>query len=239
MELSKKIVLRSNILLYAAFQFVVLTGIAMLVYPGGVPTNYAATRYSFIQNYFSDLGATSTVSGHLNVASMVLFVIALVCVGIALIVFSFNYVAFTSLEGRLVGMGKASVVIATISGLSFIGVASTPWNHFLKYHDRFVEFAFGFLLIYMILMTIMQIANRWPAFYVSINIIYLVILAGYVIVFIILPIIGVSLSRESGVIGQKVAVYSSIIDLGIQAYGIRRRFRGTKPTTAALDSPED
>ena len=53
MELSKKVVMRSNILICVAVSFFVLTGIAMGLYPGSYPSNHAITHYSFNMNFFS------------------------------------------------------------------------------------------------------------------------------------------------------------------------------------------
>ena len=161
----KAVRLRCNLLLYAAAQFVVLTAIAMFLYPGGYENGdevvYHTTHYSFIHNFFSDLGATRTYTGQCNTALMVLFIIALVSVGIALIVFSFNYTALTYPRGRLITRGKVSVVIAAVSGLSFIGIACMPWNLLLQGHMMAARLAFGFLLVYIVLMLAMQVSNGW------------------------------------------------------------------------------
>jgi hypothetical protein len=220
--------LRCNILLYAAVQFLVLTTIAMFLYPGSYENGdeivIHTTRYSFIHNFFSDLGATRTYTEQCNTASMVLFVIALVSVGIALIVFSLNYTALTYPRGRLVTTGKVSVVIAVISGLSFIGIACMPWNLLLQGHMMAVQFAFGFLLIYIVLMLDMQLKNGWGGLPIGLNIIYLVLLVVYVGLFLLAPELGLPIGRTAEVIAQKVMVYSSIINLGLQAYLIKRRF---------------
>jgi hypothetical protein len=224
----KAIRLRCNLLLYAAVQFVVLTTIAMFLYPGGYENGdeivYHTTHYSFIHNFFSDLGATRTYTGQCNTISMMLFIIALASVGIALIIFSFNYTALTYPQGRLIKTGKVSVVIAAVSGLSFIGIASMPWNLQLQGHMMAVRFAFGFLLIYIVLMLAMQVKNDWGGWPIGLNIIYLVLLVVYVGLFLLAPELGLPIGRTAEVIAQKVMVYSSIINLGLQAYLIKRHY---------------
>jgi hypothetical protein len=54
---------RAAMLIYASVQFLLLTAIAMLVYPGGAVYEPDASRYLFFRNFFSDLGATVTPSG--------------------------------------------------------------------------------------------------------------------------------------------------------------------------------
>jgi hypothetical protein len=52
---------------------VVLTGAAMVVYPGGTMRNPGTNGYSFFQNFLSDLGARVAWGGRQNRASAVLF----------------------------------------------------------------------------------------------------------------------------------------------------------------------
>ena len=82
---------RALVLIYASVQFLLLTAIAMLVYPGGAVFEPNARCYLFFGNFFSDLGATITPSGLPNLASHVLFAIALGSVGLALILASANW----------------------------------------------------------------------------------------------------------------------------------------------------
>jgi hypothetical protein len=76
----------------ACILFVVLTAVAMLVYPGGTITDHASRGYRFFENYFSDLGLTRARSGAVNLPAMLLFMVALVSVALALSAF---FLAFT------------------------------------------------------------------------------------------------------------------------------------------------
>src|ERR1700748_3893172 len=82
---------RATFLVYSRIQFVVLTAIAILVYPGGAVYELEANRYLFLRNFFSDLGATVTPSGRPNLASHLLFALALGTVGVALVLASSNW----------------------------------------------------------------------------------------------------------------------------------------------------
>jgi hypothetical protein len=64
---------RATVLIYASVQFLILTALAMWVYPGGAVYEPEATHYLFFRNFFSDLGATRTPSGHANLSSHLLF----------------------------------------------------------------------------------------------------------------------------------------------------------------------
>src|SRR5450759_140328 len=80
----KTAVLRCDLLLAAALNFIVLTSIAIGLYPGSNNINSHTHGYSFTTNFFSDLGATRVYSHHLNVASAVLFMLALAGVGLSI-----------------------------------------------------------------------------------------------------------------------------------------------------------
>ena len=73
--------------LAACVQFVVLTAIAMPLYPGGSFADPSSTRYSFFTNFFSELGMTVTSGGRPNIPCTILFVIALTWAGLGLVVF--------------------------------------------------------------------------------------------------------------------------------------------------------
>ena len=49
--------------------FVVLTAAAMFIYPGGTNTDKTTAGYSFLGNFFSDLGRTVARGGDMNTPS--------------------------------------------------------------------------------------------------------------------------------------------------------------------------
>ena len=154
---------RASLLIYSSVQFLLLAAIAMLVYPGGAVYELAAGRYLFFRNFFSDLGATSTPSGRPNLASHILFVIALGTVGIALILASSNWRVIAARRRIAQAAGWASQAFEIIAGLGFIGIAVTPWNLVLDAHNGFVRAAFSFLLAYGLSLLI-PAASQWLAY---------------------------------------------------------------------------
>ena len=62
----------------------------------------------------------------------------------------------------------------------------------------------------------------WPAFYLVPNFIYLAILAAYVALLFFGPNLDTLHGLEIQAIGQKIIVYASILNVSIQAYGVRR-----------------
>ena len=199
-----------------------LTAIAMLVYPGGAVYELGANRYLFLRNFFSDLGATVTPSGRPNLASHLLFAIALGTVGVALVLASSNWKVIAARRQAARTAGFASQIVEIAAGLGFIGIAATPWNLVLDAHNNFVRLAFGFLLIYDLCLLILQLRNRWSASYTLLNALYLLLLAAYVGILFFGPAMNTQSGLEFQVVAQKVIVYASVLNLGLQALSVRR-----------------
>lgn len=209
----------------ASALFVVLTVAAMAAYPGGALYDHGSNGYLFFQNFFSDLGATKTYSGRSNTTSHVLFIIALVGVGLATIAFSTTWRVIADRRGAGRGFGGVAQAAAIVSGLGFIGIAITPWDRVLDAHNAFVKLAFGVLLIFILCMLALQLRNGWPAVFVAVNVTYLIVLAIYVLVLFAGPGLGTKSGLEFQVAAQKIIVYSSVVNIGLQAAGIRREAR--------------
>ncbi|MCB0727716.1 MAG: hypothetical protein KDD00_09645, partial [Ignavibacteriae bacterium] len=77
----KSLVRKCKILIVISILFIILTGLAMIAYPGGSLFDKASIHYNFSENFFSDLGATVTVSGKRNTISNILFISALGSLG--------------------------------------------------------------------------------------------------------------------------------------------------------------
>lgn len=213
---------KAALLIYASIQFVALTAIAMLVYPGGAVYQLDANRYLFLRNFFSDLGATVTPSGRPNLISHVLFAVALGSVGLALILASSNWKVIVAKGQAARAAGIASQIVEVVAGLGFIGIAVTPWNLVLDAHNGFVRLAFGFLLVYDLCLLIIQLRNRWAKLYTAANATYLLLLVAYVGILFVGPRVDTKSGLEFQVFAQKIIVYASVVNLGLQAVSIRR-----------------
>jgi hypothetical membrane protein len=98
--------------------FFLMSGVAMLLYPGGTYVDPITHGYSFFANFFSDLGATRTPSGAANTLSMILFTSALTIVGIGL---DISFIALTqffrdSRSGLL--LPGTAALLGSIAGIS-------------------------------------------------------------------------------------------------------------------------
>lgn len=204
--------------------FVVLTALAMLVYPGGTATDPTTRGYSFFTNFFSDLGRTETRGGHPNPIAAVLFFIALTGAGASLIAFFVAFAGFftrTRLDRVLAWLGTFAGVIA---GVCFIGVAFTPANLASAWHNQFVFAAFeAFTVATIVYFALLLRAPNYPKRFAA-------VFGGFaalLVLYLGLLFMGPSPRTPEGLLiqatGQKIIVYASIVSVLVQALGARQR----------------
>lgn len=222
---TRRAILRCNLLLAAAAAFVLLTTLAMTLYPGSTCLRTRTSHYSFMLNFFSDLGATRTYSSRINVASAVLFMLALAIVGLAVWIFSFNAHVIWKQRERFVLPCRISIVLAAVCGLAYIGVAAFPSNLSSVMHMTSVLTAFGFLLGYLVVLSVIQIGNAWGRFYIVSNLCFAVVLIGYIVLLAAGPRVKSIANIGTQALSQKVVVYSSIANMAIQAFGLKRHVK--------------
>lgn len=216
---------RAGILRYAAIQFVVLTAIAMALYPGGTWFDPLTTRYELTHNFLSDLGATHTFSGHANYRSLAAFALALVSVGAALIAFAWSWREIAARD-KARGVAFASALLGTGSGAAFAGIACTPIDRALDVHNTLVVAAFGLLLAYVAALTIVMWRNAIGQ--LAINAMYVALVAGYVGLVLLGPRLGTEHGFFVQVIGQKIIVYVSMVHVIYLTTSIRRALSTTR-----------
>lgn len=212
--------LGARLLLFSSIQFVFLSFGAMLFYPGGAMDQPNARHYLFFQNFFSDLGATLTRRHESNAVSLVLFVTGLVAIGISLVVASPVWKRVIAKPGSAMLFGHAAQVMSLLSGICYMGIAVTPWNLALGPHMLFVQGAFTLLLGFVICLTAMQLQNDWPRRYLVSNLLYFVVLSGYVFILFDGPSLETLHGLVFQVIAQKIIVYISILNLAYQTLGV-------------------
>lgn len=200
----------ARLLRYAAIQFIVLVGIAMAVYAGGSYWHAEDARYHVAGNFLSDLGMTRAWSGRANTASCVLFAIALTSVGLALIAFAWTWRHFAFVHQRARFAGTASAVLGTASGACFVGIAWTPFDLALAWHNGFVIAAFGLLLGYVLALTVVMAKNGATRAQSAINIADVALVLAYVALIFVGPRLGTEHGFRVQVIGQKVVALGSM-----------------------------
>ncbi|MCP4123163.1 MAG: DUF998 domain-containing protein [Bacteroidetes bacterium] len=205
------------------WQFFILTIIAMFIYPGGTLHDATLESYSFLNNFFSDLGRTQDFEGNVNPARWV-FTVTVTLVGLAMAAFFYALPAIFKRDDRF-GVSKyITVFFGLIAGLCYIGVAFTPYDIRFSGHEYSVKIGFSAFLIMSVILTWMIYKSKYyPNIYGHIFIIFDLILLFYVYLLFFGPD-----ARESynamvlQVVSQKIVVYSEIICMVIQMRGARR-----------------
>lgn len=221
---------RAGFLRFAALQFFVLVGAAMALYAGGTYWDPGAPRYELTHNFLSDLGMTHAWSGRASYASSALFTIALATVGVALVRFASGWRHFAYARGRATLAGRASAALGIASGLAFVGVACTPFDLALLWHNGFVLAAFGLLLGYVIALTIVMGKNGASPAQNALNLAYVVLVLGYVALIFFGPRLSTPGGHQVQVIGQKIVAAGSMLHV----IGLTTLLRRTSGRAAAV-----
>lgn len=199
-------------------QFILLTSVAMLFYTGGTFRDPNTEGYSFVENFFSDLGLTQAHSGEPNWVSFGLFSVALSVAGVSFVLF------FVTLPGLFAGvrvgryLSVAGSVIGVCSGLAFVGIAFTPMNLYKRAHGNFVSLAFCALLpVVMLYAAAIFLHRGYPNRFAFVFVGFALILLAY----LWLLFFGPGDLRLS-VTSQKGIVYAQVICMFVQGFGAWR-----------------
>lgn len=196
-------------------QFAALTLLAMLVYPGGTLVDPASEGYSFLTNFFSDLGLLTSYNGAPNLMASVLFVTTLALAGGGLVYFFMIFPAYFQGERYGRWLSLAGSLFGVVSGLAYVGVAFTPADLFIDAHVTFVRTAFmAFLGAVICYAPAILLHPRYPRWYAAVLLAFAALLAVY----LWLLFFGPSEIRIQAT-GQKLIVYAAIGVIFIQAYG--------------------
>jgi hypothetical protein len=136
--------------------FIILTAVAMYFYPGGTTFDRQSHGYSFINNYFSDLGRTVSLSGANNYLSLVFFTIALGIVGLSQLIFYVREYFLLNNSKVLKPIALAFGLMSVI-GLFFVGYY--PSNIDYKSHIIAVHLWLLSFLAYIIIYIYFNIAG--------------------------------------------------------------------------------
>lgn len=211
------------LVIVAGTGFLLLTTVGMLIYPGGNEIDPAAEGYSLCLNFLSDLGATRSYGGEENLPALVLFVAGLGSAGLVLLSFgcATPQLCRSGPVERWVMLPAAA--FGLVAGASFVGIAATPWDVALRAHLLFVASAYLAAALFTVCLLILQTLQSWsPAYWIA-NLVYLAILVAYAVLVYVQPADDATGALMVEVVGQKVVVYASVLNLSWQAVGVLRR----------------
>ncbi|PWI47087.1 hypothetical protein CEE45_13620 [Candidatus Heimdallarchaeota archaeon B3_Heim] len=210
-------------------QFIILTFIAMIFYTGGTRIDETAQGYSFFTNFFSDLGRTVAYSGKGNLISVILFIVALVGLGLTFLsYFRFIPEIFNSTEEEQ-KLSKIVAKIGTVAAIAFIGIAFTPANLVTIIHDSLVVTGFTLVSIVLGILLILTIRDqKFSKVYTITYLILILIVLAYGGLFFLIPKIVTYEDLLIRVSMQKLVVYSLLACFLFQSFGIwRHRYQSS------------
>lgn len=209
--------------IFGAVQFLVLTVLAMWCYDGGTLHQRQLRGYSFLLNYFSDLGRTIDFRGQPNTWPQYLFRTALTFSGGCLILFFFALPGIFKNRVAKVLIGIAGL-FGMVSAVSYMAIANIPWNLDYSGHVRYVRIGFlSFLMVTIFYAAAIMMEPHYPRRYALAFLIFALILG----VQIIIMFFGPRAYRSEDalflqVVAQKIVVYTQILCLWYQAVGAVR-----------------
>ncbi len=211
-----------NCAIIAGLQYIILTTIAMLIYPGGTFHNHELEHYSFSENFLSDLGRTTLFDGVQNYISAGLYLFTLSFVGVSILFFFIHLPKVLHLKSKIFKL--LIIGIGVVAGIGFLGIALAPCNLYLPTHMFFVSLGFRALLVALFLLMIGIYRTKvFPNIYGHVLFASILLLIAYVLLMSFGP--NPSLSDEAlmvQVVGQKIIVYVLIISVSIQAIGAKK-----------------
>lgn len=211
---------------FGIWQFFVLTLIAMLIYPGGTLHDTGRETYSFLNNFFSDLGRTQDFRGQAN-PSRWIFTVTVTLVGLSMMAFFSAVPAIFQDRREFRTVKFVAVFFGVIAGLGYVGVAFTPYDILMDWHGYSVKSGFSAFFLMSILLTWMIYKSAWyPNIYGHIFLFFDVLLLGYIYLLFFGPDARESIqAMHLQVISQKILIYSQIICMLIQMRGARMVLR--------------
>lgn len=208
---------------FAAGCATLLSGVAVLRYPGGSRHDRLADGYSITHNFLSDLGMTVAYSGKTNTLSALLFVVSLTAVVLGL---AGTLVGFIRLHSRAAiarRLAHAAAAIGLFVCAALIGVALTPENRALSLHVHLTEMAFRALpAVPLLLATASLHDDGVPRRLGLVWALFALVLLGYLCVIGWGPPVETSIGLVVQVLAQKVVAVTAVVILVYQSYEAER-----------------
>ncbi|MBN1329632.1 MAG: hypothetical protein JXA54_09180 [Candidatus Heimdallarchaeota archaeon] len=198
--------------------FLILTTVAMLVYPGGIESDPSTIGYLFFKNFFSDLGRINTFSGASNSLGRLLFVLALTIEGISLLAYFLFVLPLFNENKKTIWLSRFGTLSGIVAALGFVllGFVSLDLNAIAHGTFTFIAFIGTFIALIFYLAAIFH-SSSYPNVYA-----WLFLICSFLsLVYIVILFGGGSSGPLSNLIlqaiSQKIIVYIQIVIFAIQA----------------------
>jgi hypothetical protein len=202
--------------------FYLLLTISMLLYPGGTKANPNTQGYSFFTNFLSDLGQSVSLSGQSNIASMVLFCIAMALAGIATVLFSLSFTQLFTLSPFTIRFSRLGALCGLIAGICIIGVGIVPENLASSLHNAciyvaLVVFVVAYIFFFLAVVRTKGLPKRVSWVYIALGVVLII----YTIISVWVTFFGPAPGTPAWVViqatGQKIIVYIAVLALLVES----------------------
>lgn len=198
-------------LFYSSIAFLVLTGIAMLVYPGGKYFDHNSIGYSFFENFYSDLGRFKTFSGGSKIASTIFFIAGVLQISFFLSLFIRTFVNKILPKDKCIKtkfIAKYSIycysILLTLTAL-------TPYDKKMLFHALFANFSFLMMMIASATISyLIYKNNKIPKNIAILFLLYSVLLLVYIYMLFTIPLLLPNADPYYHPTAQKIVVFSMI-----------------------------
>ena len=210
----------------ALWLFILLNIIAILFYPGSTYLDHLTTRYSFTQNFLSDLGRTMTFSKNINFISSQLFNTSLIVAGIIFSLFYLNvHKLFNSEKRRALALFGS--FFGVLGGVSLAGVGLTPSDLYLNLHILFANWLFRLMFASSLFYTVIIFLH--PIFedkYAGGYLVFTFSILFYILISEFGPDPKLSsFALKLQVVSQKIILLIFMAAIYIQTIGIQKLFK--------------
>ncbi|TFH26576.1 MAG: DUF998 domain-containing protein [Promethearchaeota archaeon] len=204
--------------------FFVFSTLAMLLYSGGNGLDPEMEGYSFLYNFFSDLGLWTSFAEVSNATASILFGVGLTIVGLSLIPYYIYMPIFTPTKKSSRFWFSIGSLIGIVASIAYVGIAFTPWDLRLSTHMWFVYIAFPLSLPMAICYVIgfLSDGERFPKRLTFYYVVYILILTIYLYLLFFGPNTETEMGRLIQVVGQKIIVYTTLITMVLEGLGIAK-----------------
>ncbi len=131
-----------NILAFGGIQYLVISTIAMALYPGGTKYDPATKGYSFWNNMLSDMGRTVAHNGVPNTVSCVLFITTMCIIAVTLIPFFSALSREFTRDPKAKRLSCVALWLGIGTGVLLALAAAFPQDLHPQLHLRLAQFSF-------------------------------------------------------------------------------------------------
>ena len=207
----------------APLVFIICTFICMSIYSGGTKFNNAAKGYTFLDNFFSDLGRTVAWSGEKNYLSSAIFCFACSFVAINLVLYFTLTMSYFHKTNSTYIYVKIGAISGIISAMHFLGVGLTPGDLLRDLHYYCVFVAFGAIIVTgACYVPVVYNNNGLDNIYGHALVVFLVATTIYFLIISIGPGLNTSEGFHFQVVSQKIIIYIMMLNMSLQAYAMYR-----------------